>query len=272
MPRIIGIIGCGNMGSAIILALRPRYSIWAFDKDVKRTKDIKGINIADNAIDLVGKAETVILAIKPQDFELLLGQVKEYIMKKLIVSIAAGISTRYLESRLGKVRIVRVMPNLPAKIKKGITCLCKGSYSDNTDLIFVQGLFSNLGQTMLIKEELMNAATAISGSGPGFFYRLIQSEEKNELYDYAQRTFIPALSASAEQIGFSNKQADLLARETTMGSIALFISSGLSPLELERQVASKGGTTEAGLSQLHGIDSLSTATAAALKRAEELSR
>lgn len=129
-----------------------------------------------------------------------------------------------------------------------------------------------MGKTLTIKEEMMNAATAISGSGPGYFYHLIQGKQKEEWEDYGRNSFVPSLSASAQKIGFTPEQAQVLASATAAGSVALLKETGLSPKTLCIQVTSKGGTTEAGLKVLHSIDDLEATATAALRRAEELSK
>ena len=272
MVKTIGIIGCGNMGSAIALRLKPDYKVWAFDKDRNKTERLSHIDIADDIQDLIDSVGTLILAVKPQDFNALLSQIKQGAARKLLISIAAGISTGYIEHRLGKIRLIRAMPNLPLKIGKGMIVICKGKYAKKADLEFAQELFSHMGKTMLIEEGLMNAATAISGSGPGFFYRLIQGKTPEEQRVYAMDEFAPALSASAQEIGFNPEEAETLVFSTTQGSAALLAKSGLTPEALCAQVTSKGGTTEAGLRLLHATDSLGASVKAALKRAEELSR
>ncbi|MFH1578074.1 MAG: pyrroline-5-carboxylate reductase [Candidatus Omnitrophota bacterium] len=270
--KIIGIIGYGNMGSAIGGQLKSKYQIRAFDKDKNKTENLSGIDISDNVVDLVKGADVIVLAAKPQDFDALLSEIKQCIKGKLVISIAAGISTGYIENQLGDISVIRAMPNLPAKISKGIIALSKGSYSHDADLDFVRGLFNCLGETMLIEEGLMNAVTAVSGSGPGYLYYLIQDKDEHEQLDYANKEFIPALSLSAREIGFNPEQAQSLASRTAQGSIALLKETGLSPQELCAQVTSKGGTTEAGLNVLQSEGTLSLAVKAALKRAGELSR
>ncbi|MGD9015173.1 MAG: pyrroline-5-carboxylate reductase [Candidatus Omnitrophota bacterium] len=271
MQRTIGIIGFGNMGSAIGEQLKLKYRFLVFDKDRNKTKDLKDIKTEDNATNLVSRSEVVILAVKPQDFATVLGEIKSSCKEKLIISIAAGITTGYIENKLGKIRIIRVMPNLPAKVGRGMIVLCKGKYSGKQDLDLAQELFGYLGETMLIEEDLMNAATAISGSGPGFFYHLIKDKLINEWEVFANDNFIPKLSQAAQSKGFTPQQAKILASVTTSGSIALLKKTGLSPGILCSRVTSKGGTTEAGLKVLNSIASLPAATQAALRRAEDLS-
>ena len=117
----------------------------------------------------------------------------------------------------------------------------------------------------------MNAATALSGSGPGFLFSLLEDKPETDWANYAQNEFIPALVAAAQAIGFRPEQARILASTATQGSIALLRETGLPADMLRKQVASKGGTTEAGLKELKNIQSLEAAVKAALKRAEELS-
>ncbi len=268
----IGIIGFGNMGSAIAARLKSKFSIYVFDKDKNKTRNLAGFKVAKDDKDLVSEAEVVILAVKPQDFDDCLYEIKKYIEDKLIISIAAGISCAHIEKILGKVRVIRVMPNLPLKIGEGMICLSKGSLASDIDLEFTKEIFNKLGEILVIEENLMNAATAVSGSGPGFFYDLIKDKPSKDWISYAKDVFTFALSTAAQRVGFKAEQAEVLARVTTLGSIALLKNTGLSPKELCLQVTSKGGTTEAGLAVLHKGSSLVDAIKAALKRAEELEK
>lgn len=274
MKEIIGIIGYGNMGSAIGQQLKSKFKILVFDKDKSKTDNLLDIKIAHDAKDFVKRSDILLLAVKPQDLNRLLKEIKNYVEGKLIISIAAGISTRYIQRCLGQIRVIRAMPNLPAKIGKGMICLCRGDFADDNDLDFAKKLFDNLGDTMVIKENLMNAATAISGSGPGFFYHLIQDKQQDQWDEYGRNVFIPKLSevAQSNAVGFSQQQAQVLTEATVQGSIALLKATGLSPKTLSIQVTSKGGTTEAGLKVLNSIDSLEVSIIAALERAEEFSR
>ncbi len=272
MNKKIGIIGFGNMGSAIAEGIKNEYKVFVFDKDKKKTENLLGISVSRNAKELVKKVDAVILAVKPQDFDNVLDEIKAEVKNKLVISIAAGITTHYIEKQLGMVRVVRVMPNLPAKIGKGMACLCKGNFSTEEDLNFAQKLFGKFGQSLIIEEKLIDAATAVSGSGPGYFYYLIEGKGQNEIKKFGQDFFIPALSASAEKIGFSKEQAKILAEATAEGSLAFLESVHISPAGLAKQVASKGGTTEAGLEVLNKGGSLEDAVKAALKRAKELSK
>lgn len=268
----IGIIGFGNMGSAIAEQIKPKYQIWTFDKDKNKTKNLLDINIADNAVDILNKVDIVILAVKPQDFDAILNEIKDYIREKLVISIAAGITTGYIGKFLGKVRVIRVMPNMPARIGKGMSCICKGKFADKEDLNFVKDLFNNLGKTLILDEDMMDAATAISGSGPGYLYDWSEGKDTEEIKKYIKNIFTPSLTSAAQDIGFTPEQAKILAETTSEGSIVFLEKTKLSPCELKRQITSKGGTTEAALEVLHKGGSLADAVKAAVRRARELSK
>ena len=269
----IGIIGFGNMGQAIAEQLKSNYKITVFDKDKSKISIIKGILPALDLDSLIKESDTIILAVKPQQFPEVFAEIKKcgHELDKLIISIAAGITTRYVEDYFGVVRVVRVMPNMPAKIGSGMSCLSKGRFASEEDFDLAEELFSYMGETLAIKEEMMNAATAISGSGPGYLYYLIEGKSLSEAKKYAHNTFMPALKEAAIKIGFDPNQAHSLAQATTGGSMAVLARSGLSVEQLKLQVASKGGTTEAGLAILRKEGTIEEAAMAALKRAEELS-
>lgn len=275
----IGIIGFGNMGSIIGERLNSyshgKYQVFAFDNDTNKTDKVIGVHAAKDNLDLLKHVETVILAIKPQEFHAVLNEIKTAVDNKLVISIAAGVTSAYIEKYLGKKRIIRAMPNMPARIGKGISCLSKGKDALEEDMPFVQELFTYLGETLILPENMMNAATAVSGSGPGYFYALVLAKEidaKNMsvVESFAWESFIPELTASAKSLGFNEEQSKLLAVATAEGSVALLKSTGLTPSELITQIASPGGTTQAALEVLEKGESLEVAIKAAAKRAEEL--
>ena len=172
------------MGAAIGERIKTKYSVVVFDKFKDKTKNLSGIEVAEDCKDLVNKTEVIILAIKPQDFQAVLSEIKPFVKDKLIISIAAGKETGYIEKFLGKVRVIRVMPNIGAKIAKAESSLCQGKYAQAQDLNFAREIFDCIGKTWVIKEEMMNAATAISGSGPAYIYydrvRRKHAEQNNQ--------------------------------------------------------------------------------------------
>ena len=139
----IGIIGLGNMGSVIASRLAEEsgeYKVLAFDKDKNKT-GISSLEIAKDLSSLVAAVDIILLAVKPQDIDHLLKELKNCSGSKLIISIAAGISTRYLEKVLGNARVIRAMPNIAVKIQESVTCLCKGGFATESDLDFSRELF-----------------------------------------------------------------------------------------------------------------------------------
>jgi len=269
----IGIIGFGNMGSAIAERIKRTYRVIVFDKDVKKINALEGIEVAKEVRRLVGKSEVIILAVKPQDFDGLLQEIKDYVGNKLIISIAAGITTAYIEKALKGAKVVRVMPNLPAKIGEGMSGIAKGKSATAEDLNFTYKLFRRLGEALIVKEDMIPAITAISGSGPGFLCDLVEGKSIHQIEVFTKGNFIPVLTSTSTDLGFTFEQSKILAEKTGWGTVKFIESGLLSPQEIKKQVASKKGTTEAGLHVLkHNIKNLTAAAKAALKRAKELSK
>jgi len=274
MEKTIGIIGFGNMGSAIAERIKSRYTVYIFDMDKNKTVNLSDLKVAESAQYLAKNVDALILAVKPQDFDTVLNEIKDYAKDILIISIAAGITAGYIEKYLGSVRVVRTMPNMPARIGQAMSCLSAGAYATKKDLNFVEGIFSCLGKTLILEEGMMDAATAISGSGPGYYFDILESrpEDYNKRHNKVLKEFILSLAEAAENMGFNHKEAILLAKATGEGSDSLIVKMKLSPCELKKQITSKGGTTEAGLEAFHKTGSLTEAARAALIRTRELSK
>lgn len=223
----VAIIGAGNMGSAIVEGIWKKYRIVVSDVDKNK---LKRFNIGNN-IKAVRNADMIILAVKPQNMDSVLNEIKGVVnSNQLVVSIAAGIKTRRIEGILGKVPVVRVMPNTPLLVGMGMSAICHGRYAKSKHLRDVDRIFSTLGKVLYIKEPLMDAVTAVSGSGPAYVY-----------------LFIESLIKSASGLGLTKKDAETLVLQTLKGALALLEKSRKPPEELRRQVTSPGGTTEAAL-------------------------
>jgi pyrroline-5-carboxylate reductase len=273
--KSIGIIGYGKMGSAKAQRLKLEHEIFVFDKDKDKTKDLSGIRVALDNVHLVKNVDVVILAVKPQDFATLLEEIKEHVKNKLVISIAAGITTPYIEKVLKGARVIRAMPNLAAKLGKAITCLCGGKSSSKVDLDFAVSLFGHLGKTLIVNEEQMPAVTAISGSGPGFICYLMETKSVdpyNIPADFKSDLEESFEHLSEEFIHLDRDSALMLASAVTSGTVSLLRETGLSAQDLRKRVTSKGGTTEAGLKVLDSGGTLEEAVQAAITRAKELSR
>jgi len=263
----VGILGYGNMGQAIGESIKREYAVYAFDK-IKNI-DSESITVVNNSADLVKRSEVIILAVKPQDFDLLLNEIKDLVKDKLVISIAAGITTKHIRTRLGdKVRVIRVMPNLPAQVGLGVSVLFKDEFATAEDLNLAWQLLSYVGLALSVNDEnIINAATAVSGSGPAFFCQYIQDMANA---DKKRIEFIEMLVMAAVNIHLDRQFARTLSEATVDGTIAILKEKNLSCEELIKMVASKGGTTQAGLDVLHSGGSLKEAVMAAKQRADEL--
>jgi pyrroline-5-carboxylate reductase len=274
--RTIGIIGYGNMGSSLAQRFKQEYPVVVFDKDKLKTIAVSGLTVTGSLSDLVNRSDAVVLAVKPQDFQDILSQLKGFIGTKLVISIAAGISTDFIESALGQVKVIRVMPNIGAKIGESQTCLCQGKFADSQDMHFVNSLFMLIGRAWVIDEKMMDAATAICGSGPAYIFFDMENlgigPRNLDNVGEAILRYVKALTIAAESVGFSEGLANEFAPAIVGTSLALIKETGLTPLELRKQVTSKGGTTEAAIKVLSNSGSWSEAALAAMQRAKELSK
>lgn len=272
--KAIGIIGFGNMGSAIAERIKTKYQVSVFDKDKEKTKGLSGIKIESSVVDLANEADVIILAVKPQDFSLVLEEIKDLAKDKLVISIAAGITIGYIEKVLGEVRVVRVMPNIGAKIGKAESVLCKGERATEQDLSYSKELFNNIGEIWVMEENMINAATAISGSGPAYIFNdmEIRQIDPHNVPKELEQEYIKRLKEAAERVGFDSKIAFDLAVSTTATSLSLSATAGISLSKLRQLITSEGGTTEAALKIICEKGDWSDAALAAKKHAEKLSK
>jgi len=279
----IGFIGSGNMGEAIISALIKSNSflpeaIFASDVNKERLNLInhkyKIITTQDN-ISLFKNCDIIILAVKPQQLDLLLSNISDAlqlsildnkISKKLIISIAAGFTIKKIESKLYKnlsqdlknnLPIIRSMPNTPALVLSGITGICANQYATQQDIEESKNILSKIGKVIDFSEEDLDAVTAVSGSGPAYVFYLAQN-----------------MISGAIKAGLNQEKSYELVIETLKGSIKLLEESKELPTELIRKVMSPGGTTEAAFKILQANkveESIINAILSAKNRSKELS-
>lgn len=209
---------------------------------------------------VVKNADIIVLAVKPQDMTAILEQIRPFSsVNKLYISIAAGLTTKFFEKALGnKVRVLRSMPNMPALIGKGITVICVGRYAKSSDLELAKPLLKVMGETMVVKESMMDSVTAVSGSGPAYVF-----------------LFVEAWMAAAKKMGFKEAEAKLLVDKTLLGSAILLNQAAWTASELRVKVTSKGGTTQAAMDVFSKgkFDQLIyKALLAAKKRSKELAK
>lgn len=232
---MIGFIGGGNMAEALISGLQKsrKKGVMVFDVKPGRLDYLKeryNIKTAGSNSEVLGSARTIVLAVKPQHMDTVLDEIKEAVSKEhLFVSIAAGISISYITERLGTERVVRVMPNTPALVGEGMSVLTFSRAIRKKEKTEVLKVFQTVGKVMELGEELMDAVTALSGSGPAFFAH-----------------FIEAMVEAGIRMGIPYEESLSLTLQTAIGTIRL-LESGKSTFELKKMVTSPGGTTTEGL-------------------------
>lgn len=210
--------------------------------------------------DCLAKADLVILAVKPQDSGILFEKIRPMVdPQQVFLSIMAGVKMSSIAKALGIHKIIRAMPNLPAQIGMGMTAFTSTDEVTRIELVTVQNLLNTTGKTVYVENEtLIDAATAISGSGPAYVWY-----------------FMNALISAAKQIGFNESEAEMLVSQTFQGAIDLFHQSNFTCEEWIKKVASKGGTTEAALgsfTQNAVFQDIMSGAEAAFERAQELGK
>lgn len=276
----IGIIGLGNMGSAIAKRLiADKHEVYGFDKDKAKLQDIDCIKAADTLPELLSNTDIILLAVKPQDFGQLLAEMKgrNDLENKVIISIAAGVTTSIIEEALGelKVRIVRVMPNLFAASGDGVCGICKGKYATEEDLSTIQSLLECLGKVIVVTEDKMDEVTAVSGSGPGYLCYLVKDDEPSKRIEHLDRIIPFYEKKVAIECGFSQEEIKIVATDTANTLKKYLIEHpDEAPKDFCDKVTSKGGTTEAAIDVLKnkGESALGEAIKAAKEKAKELAK
>ena len=260
----IGFVGAGNMGEAMIKGLlaatlvTPK-AVYATDVRSERLKELDrryGIQVAADNPALVRDVDVVILAVKPQIIEPVLQEVAHALTRaKLMISIAAGVSTARLRAVLGKqARLIRVMPNTPALVLAGVTAIAKAEGLEPGDLDTASEIFSAVGRVVVLEEELLDAVTGLSGSGPAYVALVIES-----------------LADGGVKMGLDRITAMTLATQTVLGAAKLLLETGLHPGALKDMVSSPGGTSIAGIAALEE-GGVRTTFIKAVERATQRSR
>lgn len=230
----IGMIGGGNMGEALINGLWKENTIYVCEQDRAKRKRlaVRYKAVLSTVEEIANNCSVIILAVKPQDMDVVLDGLKTMARAKhLVISIAAGITSQYFEKKLGaKTRVVRAMPNMPAQIGKGITALSKGKFATAADLKKAERLLKAVGETVVVKETEMDAVTAVSGSGPAYVF-----------------LFAECMMKAARKLGLSQAAARDLVFHTLTGSTQQLNTVKIDPEILRARVTSKGGTTQAAL-------------------------
>ena len=263
--RKIGIIGAGNMGSGLVHGLLDggrlaAGNITVVDPRAEAVEPLsaRGVIAGAELSQAVRGQDLVVLGIKPQNAaEVLRGIAGVIQPDQLVVSIMAGTSTESIERVLEQpVPVVRVMPQILVSLRAAASALAGGRHASDDHVRLVRELFDELGTTVVVAEEQMDAVTGLSGSGPAYVY-----------------TIIEALADGGVRVGLPREAALKLAAQTVAGAARMVLDSGVHPASLKDQVTSPGGTTIAGLHELEkgGLrQTLMNAVQAATARAKEL--
>ncbi len=265
----IAIIGGGNMGATYARAfvrsnILKKEDLLIIEKHEEKREELKKeelCTLSDSVPDNLSTYSIIILAVKPQDFKKLVPELKAHISKShIIISIMAGIKINSIEQSLGHNNVVRAMPNTPAQLGFGITAFTVNTTSTDMGLVSIADtLFETTGKAVFMKdEELLDAVTALSGSGPAYFFY-----------------FVKNMIEAGKEMGMEEHIAAMLVKQTMLGAFQIMNNSKYSLDQLIQSVASKGGTTEAALKQFeeHSIgNNIKVAVKAAEQRAKELSR
>jgi pyrroline-5-carboxylate reductase len=239
-----GFIGAGNMATALIKGIirsglyNPQM-INVYDTDPEKLKAIYAeysVNFTQSNSELVKSSNIIILAVKPQVMNAVLEEIKNDVTKDhIVISIAAGIKIETLQSFLGEdVPVIMVMPNTPALIQRGVSFAAAGEAVTAAHMNIALEIIKAVGIAFIVDEVMMDAVTAVSGSGPGFVFKLMES-------------FVDA----TERQGFDKDTATKMVINTFLGASMLAENSDLSLSDLRKMVTSPGGTTEAGLKFLN---------------------
>jgi len=264
--KVIGFIGTGNMGEALIAGLlKAKFTtpeqIMAFDADGARLRFIQkkyGVKKATDNHHLASQCDPLLLCVKPQSMKEVIEEMADSLdSSKLFISIAAGVPLYAIETYARKqLRLIRVMPNINVLVQEGASAIAPGNLATDDDVKLAKAVFDCVGRSILIHEPLMDTVTGLSGSGPAYVFLIIE-----------------ALTDAGVHLGMTRAQAFALVTQTVMGSVKLLSHTGDHPALLREKVTSPGGTTAAGLYKLEegGLRKiLIDAVIAATQRSKEL--
>lgn len=260
----IAILGGGKIGEALLSGLlrgeRTPAGIVVSEKHPERAaylSETYGVQVVDVAT-AVKQVDTVLITVKPQDIDALLAEVAAVIEpRQVVVSVAAGITTAHLERALpAGVPVVRCMPNTPALVDQAMTAIAAGEHAGDEHLAVAESLLGAVGRVVRVPEHQLDAVTALSGSGPAYFFYLVE-----------------AMIDAGILLGLPRTLAAELIVQTAIGSAVMLRDSGEHPVQLREAVTSPGGTTIAAIRELevHGVRAaLLAAIEAAARRSREL--
>lgn len=264
--KTIGIAGVGKMGEALVKGLLSRRvlpppQILVSDAVASRAKEIAAtydVVYVPTTAKLAERADILVLAAKPKDMPGLVGSVADHVKRDaLVVTLAAGVRTAFVESKLGgRGHVIRMMPNLACGVGEGATAFALGATATDGDALLLEEIMGSLGRVTKVEEKHLDAVTGLSGSGPGFMAALAH-----------------AMIEGGVRSGLPRDVAFKLTLQTMKGTAELLLLEGIDPEALYKMVATPGGTTAAGWHVMQGRgvpEAISDGIVAASRRAAEL--
>ena len=241
VTKKIGIIGCGNMGGAILYGalesgVLSKENVYVYDINpaMMEKADSWGVHLAKDNEDVCENSDLILLAVKPQNAAEALSQCKKALEGKALMSIVAGISVARLQNMVdGTPRILRIMPNTPAMVFEGAFALCSDNDFTEDEMNTAKTIYSSIGIVELVPENLIDAVCGLSGGGPAYV-----------------AMFIEAMADGGVKQGLPRKTAYRLAAQTCLGTAKMILEKGIHPGELKDMVTSPGGTTIEGCEAL----------------------
>jgi len=266
MNRRVAILGCGKIGESLLGGLlsaewRTSAEVVASCRREERIGELKGhygIEATLSNAEAAASAGLVVVAVKPQDIDLLLGDIGELLTpEQTVLSVAAAIRTARIEARIaGAIPVVRAMPNAPSIVHEGIAGICAGAHAAEEHLALAEECLSHLGAVVRVPETYMDAVTAVSGSGPAYFALLAE-----------------AMIEAGLLLGLSREVTTQLVVQTMLGTAKLLRDERVHPVELREAVTSPGGTTIRAIRELESAGvraAFLNAIQAAMERSQEL--
>lgn len=241
ITKKIGIIGCGNMGGAILYGalesgVLPKENAYVYDLNPSMMEKAEkwGVHLASDDEDVCQKADIVLLAVKPQNAAEALSMCKNALDGKAMMSIVAGVTVKRLQNMIdGTPRVLRIMPNTPAMVYEGAFALCSDNDFTEEELTSAKSIYETIGVVEMIPEHLIDAVCGLSGGGPAY-----------------AAMFIEAMADGGVKQGLPRATAYRLAAQTCLGTAKMILEMGIHPGELKDMVTSPGGTTIEGCEAL----------------------
>jgi pyrroline-5-carboxylate reductase len=241
--RRIAILGTGQIGEALVAGLlstgwrKPEEIVTTVRREerVRELAERHGVRATTSNVEAVTGSALIVIAVKPQDFDVLLGEIGGILSpEQTVLSIAAAVPTSAIEARIADgVPVLRAMPNTPALVHEGVAGLCAGAHASDEHLAIAEDVLAHVGQVVRVPERYMDAVTAVSGSGPAYFALLAE-----------------AMIEAGILLGLSREDTTKLVVQTMLGTAKLLRDEKMHPVELREMVTSPGGTTIRAIREL----------------------